>query len=59
MEANKSRMEKEGLKKVEDLKKTNNVSQDTISKIVADGCEKFEKEFGRPMTYSEMRSRYG
>lgn len=59
MGSNKSKMEKEGLKKVEDLKKTNNVSQDTISKIVTDGCDQFEKEFGRPMTYSEMRARYG
>jgi hypothetical protein len=59
MEANKSKMEKEGLKKVEDLKKTNNVTRDTVFKIVADGCDQFEKEFGRPMSYSEMRARYG
>jgi hypothetical protein len=56
MGANKSKMEKEGLKKVE---KANNVTQDTLLKIVGDGCDDFEKEHGRPMTYSEMRARYG
>ncbi len=52
-------MEKEGLKKLEELKKANNVTQETLLKIVSDGCDEFEKEHGRPMTYSEMRARYG
>jgi hypothetical protein len=59
MDANKKKMETEGLKKVEELKKANNVTQETLLKIVSDGCDQFEKEKGRPMTYSEMRARYG
>ncbi len=59
MDANKTKMEKEGLKKLEELKKANNVTQETVLKIVSNGCDEFEKEHGRPMTYSEMRARYG
>lgn len=59
MDANKKKMEAEGLKKVEELKKANNVTQETLLKIVADGGDQVEKENGRPMTYSEMRARYG
>jgi len=59
MEANKTKMEKNGMKQVEELKKQNNVTQFNVLKIVTDGCDQFEKENGRPMTYSEMRSRYG
>lgn len=59
MDANKTKMEKEGLKKLEELKTANNVTQETLLKIVGDGCHEFEKEHGRQMTYSEMRARYG
>ncbi len=59
MEANKTKMETEGIKKLEELKKANNVTQENLLKIVTDGCDDFEKEHGRPMTYSEMRARYG
>jgi hypothetical protein len=59
MDANKTKMEKEGLKKVEEKKKADQVTQETVLKIVGDGCDDFEKEHGRPMTYSEMRARYG
>lgn len=52
-------MEADGMKRLEELKKQNNVTQQSVLKIVTDGCNQFEKENGRPMTYSEMRSRYG
>ncbi len=59
MDADKKKMEAEGMKKVEELKKAKNVTQESVLKIVADGCDQFEKENGRPMTYSEMRAMYG
>ena len=59
MDENKTNMEKEGEKKVVELKKANNVTQETLLKIVGDGCDEFEKENGRPMSYSEMRARFG
>jgi hypothetical protein len=59
MDANKKQIEEDGMKKVEELKKTNNLTQETVLKIVTDGVEQFEKKHGRPMTYSEMRAMYG
>ena len=59
MDANKTNMEKEGVKQVEELKKAKNVTQETLLKIVGDGFDEFEKENGRQMTYSEMRARFG
>ena len=59
MDANKTNMEKEGVKNVEELKKAKNVTQETLLKIVGDGFDEFEKENGRQMTYSEMRARFG
>lgn len=59
MDANKKRMEQAGMKKTEELKKSNNLTQETALKVVSDGCDQFEKEHGRPMTYSEMRAMYG
>ena len=59
MDANKTNMEKEGVKNVEELKKAKNVTQETLLKIVGDGFDEFEKEHGRQMTYSEMRARFG
>ncbi len=59
MDANKTKMEKEGLKTVEELKKADQVTQETVLKIVSNGCDDFEKEHVWPMTYSEMRARYG
>uniref|UniRef100_A0A6C0BUV4 Uncharacterized protein n=1 Tax=viral metagenome TaxID=1070528 RepID=A0A6C0BUV4_9ZZZZ len=56
---NKKKMEAEGMKKVEELKKNNNVTQESTLKVVSDGCDEFKKEYGRNMTYSEMRERYG
>jgi hypothetical protein len=52
MDSNKKKMEVEGMKKVEELKKANNVTQESVLKIVSDGFDQFEKENGRPMTYS-------
>jgi len=59
MDANKTNMEKEGVKQVEELKKAKNVTQETLLKIVGDGFDEFEKEYGRQMSYSEMRARFG
>lgn len=59
MDTSKKQMEQDGMKKVEELKKSNNLTQETVLKIVTDGCDQFEKEHGRPMTYSEMRAMYG
>ena len=59
MDTSKKQMEQDGMKKVEELKKSNNLTQETVLKVVTDGCDQFEKEHGRPMTYSEMRAMYG
>lgn len=50
---NKNKMEKKGEKLVAELK---HLTQETTLKIVADGCDEFKKEYGRPMTYFEMRA---
>lgn len=34
-------------------------AQEALLNIVATGCDEFEKEHDRPMTYAEMRARYG
>jgi len=35
------------------------VAAQAMLNIVAAGCDQFEKEHNRPMTYSEMRARFG
>ena len=34
-------------------------AQEALLNIVATGCDEFEKEHNRPMTYAEMRAMYG
>jgi hydroxymethylpyrimidine/phosphomethylpyrimidine kinase len=44
-------------KKIEQPKIDNTIN--LLKSIMQSGADKFEKEVGRPMTYSEMRSMYG
>lgn len=52
-------LEQEGERKVAELIKTNNVSEETLMAIINEGNDAFKSAHGRPMTYSEMRSLYG
>jgi hypothetical protein len=52
-------LEQEGERKVAELIKTNNVSEETLMAIINEGNDAFNSAHGRPMTYSEMRSLYG
>ena len=54
----KAKLEEEGMKKVQELKKANGTASDLI-KIMTDGSDEFKKHTGRNMTYSEMRELYG
>lgn len=54
----KAKLEEEGMKKVQEIKKANGTASDLI-KIMTDGSEEFKKNTGRHMTYSEMRELYG
>ena len=54
----KVKLEEEGMKKVQELKKANGTASDLI-KIMTDGSDEFKKNTGRHMTYSEMRELYG
>jgi hypothetical protein len=59
---NKIKMEIDGLNKLNQIKKESATAagaQESLLKIVEDGNEEFKKEFGRNMSYSEMRARYG
>jgi len=52
-------LEKEGEVKVRELKATNALTIDSLSKVMTQGEEEFIKKTGRRMTYSEMRAIYG
>jgi hypothetical protein len=52
-------LEQEGERKVDELIKTDNVSEKTLLNIIEQGNDEFKAEHGRNMTYSEMRSLYG
>ena len=52
-------LEQEGERKVAELIKTNNVSEETLMAIINEGNDAFKSANGRNMTYSEMRSLYG
>jgi hypothetical protein len=52
-------LEQEGERKVAELIKTNNVSEETLMAIINEGNDAFKSAHGRNMTYSEMRSLYG
>ncbi len=54
-----SKLEKEGMKKVQNLHNTNTCNMDTLTQIMKEGEEEFKQKTGRNMTYSEMRRMYG
>jgi len=54
-----SKLEKEGMQKVQNLHQTNSCNIDTLTQIMKEGEEEFKKKTGRNMTYSEMRRMYG
>jgi hypothetical protein len=52
-------LEQDGMNKVEELFKTNNVTENSLMNIINEGNDEFKSENGRNMTYSEMRSMFG
>jgi hypothetical protein len=52
-------LEQDGMKKVEELFKTNNVTENSLLNIINEGNDEFKSVNGRNMTYSEMRSMFG
>ena len=52
-------LEQEGMNKVEELFKTNNVTENSLLNIINEGNDEFKSVNGRNMTYSEMRSMFG
>jgi len=52
-------LELEGERKVAELIKTNNITEQTLMNILDRGNDAFRKLHGRDMTYAEMRSIYG
>ena len=43
----------------ENEKKALDAAGQVLLKIIGDGCDQFKNDNGRPMTYSEMRARFG
>lgn len=52
-------LEHSGERKVDELMKRDNVSEQTLLNIIEQGNHEFKAEHGRDMTYAEMRSIYG
>ncbi len=52
-------LEQDGMNKVEELFKTNNVNDNSLMNIINEGNDEFKSVNGRNMTYSEMRSMFG
>jgi hypothetical protein len=52
-------LEQDGMHKVEELFKTNNVTENSLLNIINEGNDEFKSVNGRNMTYSEMRSMFG
>ena len=52
-------LEQDGMNKVEELFKTNNVTENSLLNIITEGNDEFKSVNGRNMTYSEMRSMFG
>ena len=52
-------LEQDGMNKVEELFKTNNVTENSLMTIINEGTDEFKSVNGRNMTYSEMRSMFG
>ena len=61
----KNKLEKEGEKKTEQIKKDivdgtiKNITADTFLNIIKEGNDVFQSKTGRNLTYSEMRDLYG
>jgi hypothetical protein len=54
-----TKLEKEGMQKVQKLHETNSCNAETLTQIMKEGEEEFKQKTGRNMTYSEMRRMYG
>ena len=52
-------LEQDGMNKVEELFKKNNVTENSLLNIINEGNDEFKSVNGRNMTYSEMRSMFG
>ena len=52
-------LEQDGMNKVEELFKTNNVTENSLMNIINEGNDEFKSVNGRNMTYSEIRSMFG
>lgn len=52
-------LEQDGINKVQELFKTNNVTENSLLNIINEGNDEFKSVNGRNMTYSEMRSMFG
>jgi hypothetical protein len=52
-------LEQDGMNKVEELFKTNNVTENSLLNIITEGNDEFKSVNGRNMTYNEMRSMFG
>jgi hypothetical protein len=59
LEANRIKQAAEGERKVSILLSADAATENSLLNIVSDGMKDFEKEFNRPMTYAEMRERFG
>ena len=56
-----NKLEKEGMENVKTLQKKEGIipTEQSLTNLLQKGADKFEKEMGRKMTYSEMREMYG
>lgn len=54
-----TKLEKEGMQKVQKLHDTNTINMETLTQTIKEGDEEFRQKTGRNMTYSEMRMMYG
>lgn len=53
------KLEADGEKQLNELKKTGNVNGDSLTNLMKNGEKEFVKRTGRRMTYAEMRQAYG
>lgn len=58
-DADLAHLEQEGERKVGELIKSGNESEQTLLGIINEGNDEFKRVHGRNMSYSEMRSLYG
>lgn len=52
-------LEKDGEKKLAEMKTTNTVNENNLINLMKNGEKEFVKKTGRRMTYSEIRQMYG